>query len=147
MSEFELAQLEFMQSEQLGNILSLIQGQSGLIANDMTNFTTVLFGYLIVAYFIGGHLTRTQLWILNTLYIATAISGMLIMLADLGGLLGYWQSANELAKEMGDEGVTSDRTVNTVLSGRFILGGMLLNITLILASLYFMWSIRHPKTE
>lgn len=147
MTEFELASIEFMQSERLINVFSLVQGQSALIANDMTSFSTVLFGYLIVAYFIGAHLTRIQLWILNSLYVVTAAFGLLVMLANVGGLLGHWQSVNELMLEMGQEGATTDGTINTVLSEQFLLAGLLIPVLLVIASLYFMWSIRHPKPD
>ena len=71
MTEFEIAQLEFMQAERSANLLNLVQTQGSLIQSDATFFTTLLFGYLLVAYFIGASLTRVQVIILNVLYIAS----------------------------------------------------------------------------
>ena len=147
MTEFELKSIEFMESERLINVYSLLQGQSDLLASDMTSFSTVLFGYLIVAYFIGAHLTRVQLWILNTLYVVTTSFGLLIMLANVGGLLGHWNTVNQLSREVGQVGATSSGTVNTVLSEKFLLSGLFVPVLLVLASLYFMWSIRHPNSS
>jgi small-conductance mechanosensitive channel len=147
MTEFEEMTIELMQSERIGNVLSLLQGQSELIANDATNFSTILFGYLIAAYFIGAQLTRPQVTILNVLYLATVISTLAIMAADFAGLMGYWGSANRYMEELERSAVTNDTSIVTVLSGEFFLLGMVINTALVIASLYFMWSIRHPKTE
>jgi hypothetical protein len=137
MTEFETAQLVYMQAERAGNLMSLIQTQGELIQNDATQFTTLIFGYLLVAYFIGSHLTKVQVVILNVLYIASVGSTVFQMVT--GGLtaMGFLERFYEV----------SDNTRElSAMNADYLLFGVTLNIALILASLYFMWSVRHPKT-
>ena len=56
MSEFELLQLEYMEYDRQQGLIGLIQSQAELISNDATMMSTLLFGYLVVAYFVGGTL-------------------------------------------------------------------------------------------
>lgn len=138
MTEFESAQLVYMQAERAGNLMSLIQTQGELIQNDATQFTTLIFGYLLVAYFIGSHLTKVQVVILNTLYIASVGSTVFQMVT--GGLtaMGFLERFYE---------VSENTRELSAMNSDYLLFGVALNIALIIASLYFMWSVRHPKTE
>jgi predicted neutral ceramidase superfamily lipid hydrolase len=138
MTEFESAQLVYMQAERAGNLMSLIQAQGELIQNDATQFTTLIFGYLLVAYFIGSHLTKVQVVILNTLYIASVGSTVFQMVT--GGLtaMGFLERFYE---------VSENTRELSAMNPDYLLFGVALNIALIIASLYFMWSVRHPKTE
>jgi hypothetical protein len=138
MTEFESAQLVYMQAERAGNLMSLIQTQGELIQNDATQFTTLIFGYLLVAYFIGSHLTKVQVVILNTLYIASVGSTVFQMVT--GGLtaMGFLERFYE---------VSENTRELSAMNPDYLLFGVALNIALIIASLYFMWSVRHPKTE
>ena len=138
MTEFESAQLVYMQAERAGNLMSLIQTQGELIQNDATQFTTLIFGYLLVAYFIGSHLTKVQVVILNTLYIASIGSTVFQMVT--GGLtaMGFLERFYE---------VSENTRELSAMNPDYLFFGVALNIALIIASLYFMWSVRHPKTE
>jgi hypothetical protein len=60
MTEFEIASLELMNFERIKGIAELMQGQGSLIASDGATFTSLLFGYLLAAYFIGVNLSRVQ---------------------------------------------------------------------------------------
>jgi len=138
MTEFEIAQLEFMQAERSANLLNLVQTQVSLIQIDATFFTTLLFGYLLVAYFIGASLTRVQVIILNVLYIASIGASIFQMTTGAFTAIGF---LNKFLEVSGNEGEMSP------LNPNYIAYGVALNLAMILTSLYFMWSVRHPKTE
>jgi hypothetical protein len=137
MSEFELLQLEYMQIDRTQGLIGLIQTQADLIANDATMMSTLLFGYLVVAYFVGRSLTKPQSLIFNTLYVAaflaTCFSATNSALVAVG-LQNRYVEVSGLAE-------------TPTLTPMFVLLGVTLNLCMLLASLYFMWSVRHPKTE
>ena len=138
MTEFETAQLVYMQAERAGNLMTLIQTQGELIQNDATQFTSLIFGYLLVAYFIGSHLTKVQVIILNVLYIASVGSTVFQMVTGGLAAMGFLERFYE---------VSNNTRELSALNANYLLFGVTLNLTLIIASLYFMWSVRHPKTE
>jgi hypothetical protein len=137
MTEFELAQLEYMVYAREQGLIGLMQTQAGLVANDLALWTGVLFGYLLVAYFVGSQLTRVQAAILNALYLA--VSGASVFSLLTGGLTiaGF---ADQYAMVSGNEKIAT-------VSPEYTFFGIALNIACIVASLYFMWSVRHPKAE
>ncbi|MCX2982857.1 hypothetical protein EYC98_18495 [Halieaceae bacterium IMCC14734] len=137
MTEFELAQLEYMVYAREQGLIGLMQTQAGLVANDLALWTGVLFGYLLVAYFVGSQLTKVQAAILNALYLA--VSGASVFSLLTGGLtiVGF---ANQYAMVSGNEKIAT-------VSPEYTFFGIALNIACIVASLYFMWSVRHPKAE
>ena len=138
MNEFELAQLEFMQAERNANLLDLVQTQGSLIQSDATQFTTLLFGYLLVAYFIGANLSKIQVSILNVLYVASISATIFQMTTGAFVAIGF---LNRFLEISGNE-----ETV-TAINPNYIGFGVALNLALIITSLYFMWSVRHPRTE
>ena len=94
----------------------------------------VLSGYLVVAYAIGSNLTRVQVTVLN---IAYSIWSIYILLS---GIISLTRARHHiiLAAEL-DQQLSSP--VAYVAHGYVSIGMMLL-----LTSLWFMWSVRHPKT-
>lgn len=138
MSEFELAQLEFMQAERNANLLDLVLAQGSLIQSDATQFTTLLFGYLLVAYFIGARLTRIQVIIFNALYVASIGATIFQMTTGAFTALGFLNKFLEVSGNIEE---------TTPIDPRYIGFGLSLNLALIVTSLYFMWSVRHPEAE
>ena len=69
MTEFELKQLEYLQFDRQQGLITLIQSQADLISNDMTMLSTFLFGYLVVAYFVGANLSKVQSIIFTTSFL------------------------------------------------------------------------------
>ena len=137
MSEFELLQLEYMEYDRQQGLIGLIQSQAELISNDATMMSTLLFGYLVVAYFVGGHLTKPQSIIFSSLYVA-------------GFLASTFSVTNSALVAVGLQArfvEVSGATETPTLTPMFVLLGVTLNMSMLLASLYFMWSVRHPKTE
>lgn len=139
MTEFESAQLVYIQAEREANLLSLIHSQAELIQNDATQFTTLLFGYLLVAYFIGAHLTRAQVIILNILYSVSIGATMFQMTSSAFIALGFLERFLEVS--------TLRNTDLSAINPGYIVFAVILNIALVITSLYFMWTIRQPKIE
>jgi hypothetical protein len=137
MTEFELQQLEYMEIERVQGLLGLIQGQADLIANDATMMSTLLFGYLVVAYFAGAHLTKIQSLIFSALYLTAFLAGMFSATNSALVAVGFQDRFVEVS------GLTETPTLTPL----FVLLATILNLSMLLASLYFMWSVRHPKTE
>ena len=138
MTEFEIAQLAFMQAERQANLIELVQTQGNLIQNDAIQFTSLIFGYLLVAYFIGANLTRIQVAILNVLYIASVGATIFQMVTSGFVAIGFLNRFLEVS------GYSAE---TTAINANYIGFGVTLNVALILTSLYFMRSVRHPKTE
>jgi hypothetical protein len=137
MTEFELQQLEYMEIERVQGLLGLIQGQADLIANDATMMSTLLFGYLVVAYFAGAHPTKIQSLIFSALYLTAFLAGMFSATNSALVAVGFQDRFVEVS------GLTETPTLTPL----FVLLATILNLSMLLASLYFMWSVRHPKTE
>jgi len=138
MSEFEILQLEYMEIERMQGLIGLLQSQADLMANDGTMMTTLLFGYLIVAYFVGTHLTKVQSFIFSTLYVAAFLASTFSATNTALAAVGLQARFVEVSG--------NSETIPT-LTPMFVLLGVALKLSMFLASLYFMWSVRHPKTE
>ena len=117
----------------------LIQAAQATWANVITLTTvemTLLSGYIIIAYLAGRELDRSQVTIVNTLY-------LLLSLFVLMGIYTLAVRATEMA------------ALSIEISERRELGpqlwlpiGVVVIFTFcITASMKFMWDVRHPTTE
>ncbi len=93
----------------------------------------VLSGYLVVAYTIGSNLTRVQVAVLNFAYSIWTIYLILSGLMQLIRARYHLTLAGEL-----DQNLLST-------SPYFVHGFVSIGLLLWLTSLWFMWSIRHPR--
>lgn len=108
-------------------------------ANAMTAFTVYIsftFAYLVTAYYAGLKLTTFQSLAVSSLYLVGTGSAFLAMIAYL------------------DTHFKIIRQVQTVLDNHPLYSAVLwipymttVSVGGIIVSLYFMWSIRHPKKE
>ena len=98
--------------------------------NAMSLYLTVVSGYLLVAYLAGKELTSLQTFIITTLFIFMASSNTL-------AAIGYFQNAYHFGNTFGAGRVPGwgGPVVGTIQSFG------------ILASVKFMWDVRHPKIE
>ena len=100
-------------------------------------YLTLVSGYLIVAYIAGRELSRTQLVIINSLFVVstgiTALSSY--RYAFDGATFGAELVATGGAVPLGE----------VAYYGAYLLGAIL--VTGILAALYFMWSTRRSDEE
>ena len=106
------------------------------ISGDADRYFTLVSAYLIVAYLVGNKLSLLQLSIINTLYVLWT-GGIIVGSFSAVESLGIIEDRLALLNSDfdGSRGVTGVYNVIAVY-----LGG-------VLASLIFMWSVRHPKTE
>lgn len=97
---------------------------------------TLISGYLIAAYLVGSQLGRTQVVIVNTLYVL--LSTFLLMSTYNLSIRATEMAA--IAIEMSDKRILTPQL--------WIPMGMITIFSFCLvASLKFMWDVRHPKTE
>ena len=143
MTEYEIADLALSTQEGIREQISLVQTQIGLVQEELslvltgiTMFYTLLFGYLIVAYFIGANLTRGQTIMLTLLYSCTVLlnrsSGWNAMGTVRELRLDLFQLSPDAPKILLD----SDGAIAAIT---------VVVVALYVASLYFMWGVRHPK--
>lgn len=123
MGEFELRELLFATFEQMDS--------------SATMYFTLVSAYLIVSFVAGAKLTRPQLTIVTTLYVLWVLGTVNTMYSMLSGALSL-ETALEQVNSTFDfgGGVGTSLTVHGFLAVQ--IGGLI-------ASLYFMWSVRHPK--
>jgi hypothetical protein len=134
MTEYEIAELAVSTQELYWQQAQVLQGTLEQVFNTFEYFGTLLFGYLMVAYFIGAQLTRVQVGILTTLYLFWVVRlGVVMNIILNGGQI----TIGEMRKISPD----------LILPNAPVWGPYAILTFLTLASLYFMWTVRHPKTE
>ena len=139
MTEYEIADLAASKIFQIQGQISLLQVQVGTIADGIQQFMTILFGYIAAAYFVGSTLERRQMWIFTGIYVLWQF-WVIATIAIKGNVL-YLQ-LDRLTDFQGTITVLGD-TVPVLIRGTLIM----FLLAALIASLYFMWSIRHPKTQ
>lgn len=105
-----------------------------LVGDMLSLYLTATTGFLIVVYMVGTKLTRTQLIIVSSLYLVFSIvSSYLAVGYGLRGMSYAWR----ITEVNPDADIYATNTVPITL-GIVLMGG-------IIASLKFMWDVRHPK--
>jgi hypothetical protein len=143
MTEYEIADLALSTQEGIREQISLVQTQIGLgqaqlslVLTGITMFYTLLFGYLIVAYFIGANLTRGQTIMLTLLYSFTVLVNRISGWNAMGRVRELRLDLFQLSPDTPKIALDSDGTITALTVGI---------VALYVASLYFMWDVRHPK--
>lgn len=140
MTEFELAELAYMQKSYAIELEMVTQGYVATLQTEATILLSFIFGYLMVAHFIGASLTKVQLNIINSLYLFTVLS-------DLAVYKGHYTSITYSVKrmtEVGRENIGDIAFVGTPAGLKVVVAAYSL---MIIASLYFMWSVRDEKSD
>ncbi|MDH4002829.1 MAG: hypothetical protein OEU52_16420 [Xanthomonadales bacterium] len=122
-----------MTEYELADIIATYSSNSGTF---FATYLTVLSGYLITAFVAGERLNTQQAFILNTGYI---IATFVMIFATYGAgstQVHYTQKLVALAADSPQ--LNRDWVMN--VTAMVMIGG-------VVASLYFMWSIRHPKKK
>ena len=132
MTEYEIADLALSTQAILWQQLQMAQGMADRISNFVQSFSNLLFGYLIVAYFVGAQLTKVQAGILTTLYLFWLVR-----------LVFAFNLISTFAQTTLDEMKNISPDFSPVIPSVWGMYSLLLCLTL--GSLYFMWTIRHPK--
>jgi hypothetical protein len=102
----------------------------------MALYLSILSGYLIIAYIVGRKLSRVQVIILSTMFFFASAFCTLV-------LTTWWQRALEFAHEA--RAINPERIVSNSQEGVYTVA-VLFSVG-ILASLYFMWNVRHSNPD
>jgi hypothetical protein len=129
---------ELQRGEIIRGWIELMQNQGVLVNADSTMMFTLLFGYLLVAYFVGKNLSRSQTLILTVLYIIAFV-------VTLGNIVGSAYATVTMKVALIQ--VCPECTVSPLISVEAIFMVATVNAAMLGASLYFMWNVRHPKIE
>ncbi len=116
--------------EQLLMTASLVSDMNGYAMTALSLYVTAVSGYLLVAYLIGPKLTLIQVVIFTGLFLM--FSGFMTY-----GAVGFFENAHIFSRDYG-------RAYARPWAGDIAL---ITQIGGILASVYFMWSVRHPKSD
>ena len=94
-------------------------------------YLSIVSGYLLVAHFLGSQLSRPQVIIVNAIYIVYAI-------AQIGGFYSQMVTLADLSEASLQLGGYADVAAWGIL-------WCSIQLTMLIGSLYFMWTVRHPK--
>jgi hypothetical protein len=100
-------------------------------------FLTVVSSYLLVAYLIGEKLTKGQVILVSGLFFFWAFAQILAQISQINSLIKIDRIMFESFPESPLQTDSSAARLNYLW--------LLLEFLVIIASLHFMWSIRHPK--
>ena len=101
-----------------------------------TVYISVTFAYLVAAFYVGSRLSTFQAFTASSLYIITAGSAIF---AHIGYMQGQFLILKQVPNVLDNLAIYSGGFWVSYMS--IVLGGGMI------VSLYFMWQIRHPKTE
>ena len=119
----------------------LVDAANGIASNIMvsqTIFLSILFAYLILAYVAGSKLTTFQAGFLSFIFLVACTSGTTAFLGMLAEVMHDTAKLNEIRSENIGFGTLTRPTLLSLVAIRMVM---------ILGALYFMWSVRHPRTE
>jgi hypothetical protein len=104
----------------------------------MTLYLSVISGYLLVAYFVGSNLTRSQ---------AAFISSIFTVFASyaLWGVAQYWW-IGDMAREVLESRGLNDIELNYIGLNPALIGAPI-GVLGIYGALRFMWHVRHPGSQ
>ena len=138
MTEYEIADLALSTQEGIRQHVGLLLDTVSLSLTSLSVYFSLIFGYLIVAYFAGAKLTRVQNAILTLLYLCTVIINRVAW-------LGIQQAGKKLNLELME--LRPDVSQAPLFTDSGIVISTVIFAASIVGSLYFMWHVRHPKTE
>jgi hypothetical protein len=124
----------FIQKNQLSQLLASL---SDALGTHISIYLTIVTGYIIVAYLVGTKLTRLQVAIATGIYLVAYIFESLI-LTTIVRTIGKQSSQLLLL----DPAVA----IGMMAQARAPYIGLVILIAGLIAPLWFMWSVRHPKS-
>jgi hypothetical protein len=138
MTEYEIADLALSTQEGIRQHVGLMLDTASLSLTSLSVYFSLIFGYLIVAYFAGANLTRVQNAVLTLLYLSTVIINRVA-----------WVSIQQAGKVLNLELMELRPDVSQVplFTNTAIVISTVVFAASIVGSLYFMWHVRHPKTD
>ena len=97
---------------------------------------TLLSGYLLIAFFIGSKLTFFQVSFVNVVFSMMYLSSSLAIIQSMPVLNHLAERLNANGSEIPINASTANPAFSITIISLMYLG-----------ALYFMWTVRHPKTE
>ena len=117
-------------------LLDLVGTWKADTVSNGTSFISILFAYILAAYFAGAKLTRSQVVIVTILMLWHCSLTLFQIQLNMQSMIEY----HELIRAE-----WSAPAVRNGMIMKWVIGtGSVISI---LAALCFMWSVRHPKTE
>ena len=119
-------------------MMDVIVNRFATMTDQAALYFALVSGYLIAAFFVGARLTRLQVFVVNSLFIMWTV-----------GLLIGWSTSLEATLDLDAairqlESPTVGSTMNGAAASAYLFS--IVQTIGIIASLIFMWSVRHPKT-
>lgn len=118
-------------------LFELLQGSYEKMNVDATIYFTLVSAYLVVAFLVGSSLTRIQLFIVNTLYILWSLATINSLYIGMRAAVKFQDGLIEMDSKF---------FVDDTSTAFWVFGFMFVQAAGIIASLYFMWSVRHPQS-
>ena len=109
-----------------------------LMTDGASVYFTLVSAYLVASYLVGDKLSSGQLVVVNLLYVIWSVGLINVQYTQLVSVAQFQSALDQF-----DSSVLVI-SMNTEYS---TWGFIVVQITGLLASLYFMWSVRHPKIE
>jgi hypothetical protein len=119
-------------------MMDVIVNRFATMTDQAALYFALVSGYLIAAFFVGARLTRLQVIVVNSLFIMWTV-----------GLLMGWSTALEATLDLDAairqlESPTVGSTMDGAATSAYLFS--IVQTIGIIASLIFMWSVRHPRT-
>jgi hypothetical protein len=118
-------------------LTDVVMSRFGLMTEQASLYFALVSGYLFVAWMVGARLSRFQVSVINGLYV--------IWIASI--TQGYISAASavvDLESAINRIGSVSSDPIDTYY-GTYAFA--VVQIVGLIASLFFMWSVRHPRDE
>jgi hypothetical protein len=109
------------------------------VVSNFAVLITLMSGYLVVAYLVGNQLTRTQILVTNALYLMSAFT---IISGGFAATSDVQIARKEMALQIPQLDLLNYAEQSVYLWPSII---AILYCCLVVASLIFMWQVRHPK--
>jgi hypothetical protein len=116
----------------------LMMSWYAMMGQDANMYLALVSGYLIVAYSIGAKLSSVQAMIINVFFAVWTGSHVMAIFSEMGAVLDIQQMLIDME-------AYSFQSPNQSLAIASLFAAI--QIGGIIAALYFMWTIRHPKSE
>ena len=136
----------FEQSDLYYKRLEFIQESWNTIFTMLAMYLSIVTGYLVVAYAAGAQLKKSQVFIASVTYLFGAVM-MVAGMVSWGLIINQTHTTNEYwFAFFGATTFAAQSREEAAISQIDIFSWLLLMMGT-LAPLYFMWTVRHPKTE
>jgi hypothetical protein len=145
MTEYEIADLAVSGSFRIQGQVALFQTQVSSVGEGIQQFMTILFSYMAAAYFVGMNLSRKQAWIFTVIYVMWQLWAIVAVISRGFALQQIVEVLRRLLDSQGE--ISAAASILAEIPILLRMSSISLLLAALIASLYFMWSIRHPKAS